>query len=449
MPRTLNQALAAPVFHEPVFNETVRSADPTGFLTQHPSDSALYKQIQEMLKKDVVGFEPSRMANTDVYSLQAALGAHGPEIIKDIKAAQKIVFHALGDSGASNSGKYKNEISVADQLTMDAQSSDAPNRPSFLFHLGDVVYDFGEAQYYYDQFYNPFRNYPAPIFAIPGNHDSFITPGTPAAETPLSIFSRNFCAPNPMITPEARSLHRTAMTQPGVYFTLDAPFVRIIGLFSNALEDPGVISSDGKKWPAVPNYQLDFLSAQLQRIKTEKYKGAVLLATHHPPFSYSPPKNANGSGGDHGCSSAMLNQIDTICQQEGVYPHAFLSAHAHNYQRYTRTVHFGSSDFDVPFIVCGDGGHNVNRLVQSRRGQPAQEPHPGTKVDYLESKKTGVKVKGLLLEKYDDTTYGYLRITVDKDQLRVGFYEVGARSLAQSRFDMVTVDLASHTMVAN
>jgi hypothetical protein len=449
MPRTMNQTLAEPVFHEPVFDETVRSSDPTGFLTQHASDTALYKQIQDMLKKDVVGFDLSRLAPNAVFSLQDALGGHGPEIIKGIKAAQKIVFHSLGDSGASNSGKYKNEISVADQLTMDAQSSDAANRPAFLFHLGDVVYDFGEAQYYYDQFYNPFRNYPAPIFAIPGNHDSFVTPGTAASETPLSIFSRNFCAASPMITPEARSLHRTAMTQPGVYFALDAPFVRIIGLFSNALEDPGVISSDGKKWLAVPNHQLDFLSAQLKRIKTEKYKGAILLATHHPPFSYSPAKNSQGSGGNHGCSSAMLNQIDTICQQEGVYPHAFLSAHAHNYQRYTRTVHFGSADFDVPFIVCGDGGHNVNRLVQSRRGQPAQEPHPGANVDYLESKKTGVKAKGLLLEKYDDTNYGYLRITVDKDQLRIGFYEVGGRSLAQSRFDMVTVDLASHTMVAN
>ena len=29
--------------------------------------------------------------------------------------------------------------------------------PAFLFHLGDVVYNFGEGQYYYDQFYEPFR----------------------------------------------------------------------------------------------------------------------------------------------------------------------------------------------------------------------------------------------------------------------------------------------------
>jgi hypothetical protein len=174
----------------------------------------------------------------------------------------------------------------------------------------------------------------------------------------------------------------------------------------------------------------------------------VLLAVHHPPFSYSPPKKAGGAGGNHGSSSAMLRQIDTICQQQGVYPHAFLSGHAHNYQRYTRTVHFGGKDFDVPFIVCGDGGHNANRLVQGRGGVPAQEPHNGANVDYLESK-PAVKTGGLLLEKYDDTNYGYLRISVDPQQLRIGFNQVGNGSLAQSRFDLVTVDLASHTMVSN
>ena len=90
----------------------------------------------------------------------------------------------------------------------------------------------------------------------------------------------------------------------------------------------------------------------------------------------------------------------------------------------------------------------MNPLVQSRRGQPAVEPHPGTNVDYLESKPV-LKTSALILEKYDDTTYGYLRITVDKDQLRIGFYETGVRSLAQSCFDMVTVDLTSHTMISN
>ena len=102
----------------------------------------------------------------------------------------------------------------------------------------------------------------------------------------------------------------------------------------------------------------------------------------------------------------------------------------------------------MPFIICGDGGHHVNKLVQGRKGQPPVEPHMGVKVDYLDYK-PAVDARGLQLEKYDDTNYGYLRITVDKEQLRIGFYQVGTASLAQSRFDMVTVDLASHTMVAN
>ena len=363
MPREANVPLSQPLFHEPVFSEGVSSLDQSGFSKPHPSDKELYKQIQNLLKKDVVSFDQSRAADQDVFKLQDAFGAHGTQIVQGIQNAGKIIFHALGDSGASNAGKYKNEIHVADQLTMDCQNADAANRPVFLFHLGDVVYDFGESRYYFDQFYEPFRNYPAPIFAIPGNHDSFIIPNTPADQAPLSIFSRNFCAAQPMITPEAASLHRTAMTQPGVYFTLDAPFVRIIGLFSNSLEDPGVISSEGGKWASVPDFQLSYLTAQLKQIKDTKYKGAVLLAVHHPPFSYSPPKKTGGTGGDHSSSTDMLRQIDTICQQQGVYPHAFLSGHAHNYQRYTRTVHFGGKDFDVPFIVCGDGGHNAAAVL--------------------------------------------------------------------------------------
>ena len=243
-------------------------------------------------------------------------------------------------------------------------------------------------------------------------------------------------------------MHRTAMTQPGVYYTLDAPFVRIIGLFSNALEDPGVISAEGKTWPNVPDFQLEYLEAQLKRIHDEKYAGAVLIAVHHPPFSYAPPKGSGGAGGNHSSSSAMLRQIDTMCKKVGIYPHAFLSGHAHNYQRYTRTVRLSNKDFDVPFVICGDGGHHVNRLVQGHKGQPPVEPHTGIKVDYLEHK-PAVDARGLLLEKYDDTNYGYLRITVDKELLRIGFHQVGASSLAQSRFDMVTVDIASHTMVSN
>jgi hypothetical protein len=188
MARAARVRLPQPVFHEPIFGEDGTRPDPTGFSTTHPSDNALYSQIGNLLKKQVVAVPPSRIAANEMFSLAEAYGSHGPQIVKKITDAGKIIFHALGDSGASNSGKYPNELRVADQVSLDSASSTEANRAAFLYHLGDIIYNFGEARYYYDQFYEPFRNYPAPILAIPGNHDSFVVPGTKAADMPLSTF---------------------------------------------------------------------------------------------------------------------------------------------------------------------------------------------------------------------------------------------------------------------
>ena len=75
---------------------------------------------------------------------------------------------------------------------------DASALPQFFYNLGDIVYSFGEHKYYYDQFYDAYRNYPAPIFANPGNHDGIVLPppaGTGLATDSLSAFLANFCAP--------------------------------------------------------------------------------------------------------------------------------------------------------------------------------------------------------------------------------------------------------------
>jgi Calcineurin-like phosphoesterase len=446
-PKNPHAPLPQPIFGEPVFSEGVATPDPTVFKKPHPSDNQLYNRIQSLLTKDVVTFSAAAGKPGDLYTLESALGAHGPAVVQEIQSGGQIVFHAAGDTGASNVHLYGNEIRLSDQVTSDIHMATGTNRPAFLYHLGDVVYNFGESLYYYDQFFEPFRNYPAPIFAIPGNHDSFIIPKTPLANTPLTIFKRNFCSAKRVITPEAASLHRTAMTQPGVYFTLDAPFVRIIGLFSNALEDPGLISSEKGKWKGVPDVQLAYLTAQLQRIKAEKYSGAVLLAVHHPPFSYAPPQRAGGTGGNHSSSTSMLREIDAICKAQSVYPHAFLSGHAHNYQRYTRTVHFGGNDFTVPFVVCGDGGHHVNPLVQSRGGVTPPDPTLGQQVNYLDPN-PAVQATALRIEKFDHTNFGYLRITVNKKQLRIEFHPVG-RSAPHPNVDAVVVDLPSHRVVSN
>jgi len=436
MPRPDNFQLDEPIFSEPIFNEAGDpTPDPSQFLTPHPSDSKLYRQIQDLLKKDVVSFDQMGGQPGDLFTLASALGSRGPGMVAAIQQSGGIAFHVAGDTGCSNVKKYGSELSVADAMTEDCQSQKVLDRPAFLYHVGDIVYDFGESGYWYDQFYEPFRNYPGPIFAIPGNHDSFVVPNTPPDQTPLSIFVSNFCAPSRVVTQEAGSLHRTAMIQPGVYFTLDAPFVRIIGLFSNALEDPGVISSEEGKWP-VPDFQLDYLHAQLQRMKAEKYSGALLIAVHHPPFSYIPPKGGTGGGGPHSSSAAMLGQIDAICMQERVYPHAVISGHAHNYQRYIRSVALNGTRYDVPFLVCGNGGHNSLPLVSSRGGSPATEPNFGDDVTYLDA--SSDPNKEVTLDEYDDSNFGYLTVKVDTENLKISYNQVAGSGV----FKPAVVDLS-------
>ena len=466
MPRKPKTPLSRPLFSEPVFSEGVPTPDPSQF-TVTPNDQQFYtKEVQALLTKDVVAFPKATGNPGDLFSLASAWGPHGSDVINAINAANAITFQMIGDTGATATKTFGAMIKVADAVTNDFHTSSAANRPAFLYHVGDVVYNFGEWNYYYDQFYEPYRDYPAPIFAIPGNHDSFVLPGTAAGQEPLTTFMRQFCTTDTAVTKEAGSLHRTSIMQPGVYFALDAPYVRIIGLFSNALEDPGVISSEsgtagtfgvakkgaakkgkaGKvgaaKWPTVPDYQLEFLTTQLQNIKSSNYQGAVILTMHHPPFTYSPNKS-NSGGGHHGGSPAMLAEIDTICKQVGVYPHAVITGHAHNYQRFTRTLSLGGKNYSVPFIICGDSGHNVTPLVSSSFGKTNPQPGDNTNVKYLDSS-TVFPGTNLVLNKHDQQNSGYLRVSVTSKQMTITFTPV-SRTGGAVKPDTVTVDLATHT----
>ncbi len=466
MPRKPKAPVSQPLFAEPVFAEGVPTPDPSQF-TVTPDDSADYtKQVNALLYTEVVSFPQAGGKPADLFSLETAWGPNGPAVIQSINAAQSITFHMIGDSGATAQSTFPAMIKVSDAVTNDFHSASAANRPSFLFHLGDVVYNFGESAYYYDEFYEPYRNYPAPIFAIPGNHDSFLLPNTPKGSEPLTIFQRNFCSASPAVTVEAGSLHRTSITQPGVYFALDAPYVRIIGLFSNALEDPGVVSSQSSSasakskkgtrtnkqdnttggtpaWPVVPDYQLAFLTAQLQNIKSNNYQGAVILAVHHPPFVYSPP-GGGSSGGTHYSSPFMLADIDAVCKNVGVYPHAVISGHAHNYQRYTRKLQLNGQSYSVPFIICGDSGHNVDKLVKSSFGKQTAEPGDNVDVSYMD---TGAIVQStsLTLNKHDDQNSGFLRVQATASSLTITFNPVPKSGTAPTP-DTVTVNLASHTV---
>ena len=109
------------------------------------------------------------------------------------------MFHATGDCGSTRGPATQNQ--VTDKMLGDFGESSAAEVPQFNLLLGDIVYSFGETQYYYDQFYEPYRDYPAPILAVAGNHDGMVSPLAHAVS--LDAYLRNFCAQGFVVTPEA------------------------------------------------------------------------------------------------------------------------------------------------------------------------------------------------------------------------------------------------------
>jgi len=402
----------------PGFAQPEPTADPTKFEVKHPSDNPAYKQIDELNREHKLApmpFPAPRGLPEPRLTLAAVLGDSEATLQHRIMANGQLVFHAAGDTGSTRGPESQNL--VADKLVGDFNEADAKDLPIFFFHLGDVIYSFGEGQYYYDQFYEPYRDYPAPIVALAGNHDGMVAPGTNVAT--LAAFLENFCATEFEVTPEAGGLSRTAQIQPGVFYTFEAPLLRILALYSNTLEDPGVIADDN-----IGHSQLDYLKAALGRVKSEAFKGALILAHHHPAYT---------AGSKHGWSEQMLSQIDVICNQTSVWPHAVLSAHAHNYQRFTR-LHGATQ---IPYIICGNGGHGLAKL--SRKGAtPLRTP--------LALQVTGHTDK-VTLENYDDQGYGYLRVVVTASQLRIEYHPASDGDAAKTPDDFVTVDLASRKLV--
>ena len=143
-------------------------------------------------------------------TLAEVLGKTGDDVVKAITKAGQLVFHAVGDTG---SVKGPENISlVADKMAADFDDEAPENVPHFFFHLGDVIYNFGETQYYYDQFYEPYREYPAPIIAIAGNHDGMVAPGANAVT--LTSFLNNFCATEFEIRPRPAACREPRKSSP-------------------------------------------------------------------------------------------------------------------------------------------------------------------------------------------------------------------------------------------
>jgi Calcineurin-like phosphoesterase len=369
--------------------------------------------------KGLEQLEPIPSARSTIpMELSSVIGA---DAVQKIESAGKITFHTVGDTGGVHNPQF--QFAVADAMADDLSSG-----ACFWYHLGDVVYYFGQDQYYFEQFYDPYRNYNAPIFAIPGNHDGVVYKGEIAES--LDAFVANFCTGQPARSSDSQGAVRTTMNQPGVYFTLNAPFARFIGLYSNTSEGgtEGVIANS-----KIGDVQLKFLKQQLNAAKAERdnteqakvQRRALIIATHHPPFTASP---------SHVPSPTMLKQIDDACDAAGIQPDLHLSGHAHLYERYTRTFR----GKQIPYLVAGMGGfYNLPGLKPPNR----RSPSPKTPLSGTDASGNPLK-----LEVYSDNTFGFLRLTISLTSIAGVFVTVDPTSGKTGVGDSFAVDLNANTV---
>lgn len=285
---------------------------------------------------------------------------------------QKMIFHMVGDTG----NVYENSSQLKVVESMIEQYNDLSARPQFLYHLGDIVYNYGEVEGYEAQFFKPYANYPAPIVAIPGNHDGDVNP-TALPYKSLDAFVAVFCDTEPRTIAFSNNASRQSIVQPNVYWVLKAPLANIIGLYSNTTKY-GVITDEQKHW---------FIEELIAAGKEQADK-ALIVCLHHSPYS---------ADMNHGSSLLMISILEEAFNTAHVRPNAVFSGHVHNYQRFSKHYPDGTI---TPYIVAGGGGYEQLHPIVSIGDEWFTPGHP--------------LLKDVHLENYCDTHHGFLKVTIEK-----------------------------------
>jgi acid phosphatase type 7 len=281
-------------------------------------------------------------------------------------------FHCVGDTGGWRDPGPQRRVAAAMAAERDAR---------FFFHLGDVVYPHGEADHYRPQFEAAYAGYPAPIFAVPGNHDA--ENGRLQGELALAPFCAHFCSDSPPLH-EASTAVRPPARQPHIHFTLVHELVRIVGLWANVPEG-GQFAED----------QLQWLIGELRDTPDDV---VLILAVHQPVFSVDVT---------HGSNLELADLLDECAARAGRGPDAVFSGHAHLYERFSRR----RDGREVPFIVAGAGGYPELHPVAEGVGAL---PHafPG--------------VPDVTLDAYVDHAHGFMTVTARRGRADVVYTAVDA-----------------------
>jgi hypothetical protein len=406
-------------------------------------------------------------------SLRLRLKEVDKKASRAIKDSSLMTFHAVGCTGCHADQQATIQVAglMAAQVNHPHRFGGTPDAiaPSFLYHLGDVVYkkdkdtageqqpsalpeqhhDFGLL--YDTQFYGPYASYSPPIFALAGNHDGKDRdPDGPMRKSAIHHFLKNFCGLQDGDPPDNKSSTRPAMSQPYPYWLLETPLAYFVGLYTN-VNNAGQL--DNPEEDGQPQY--DWLVRTLKDIRKADDGKAVFLAVHYPPYSAAANFLQRGDpnlGPTPRPAKKVLQPLGMLLQRafqkSRQFPDAVLSAHAHHYQRLTYTCADGRQ---IPFLVAGCGGHvPIEKLTEPCEKTGAAPDGTHSEVVFPPGLSLPVGDR-LELAAFDDQNVGFLRFTLKAGKHRLtGEYFSAPNSsptvLPSSPADSFTLNLKTHTI---
>jgi hypothetical protein len=256
-------------------------------------------------------------------------------------------FVVMGDTGEGDVSQYA-LLAVLDRFGGDAD---------FMVICSDVIYPAGEAEEYEFKFFHPYRAYPGPIYALPGNHDWYDDlrgfmfhfcgrehePDRKAnglrARLRDLLWRRRHAPPNAAAIERMRSMRAGPRQQgrlPGPYYVVDTGPVELVAI------DTGIRGGIDRR-------QGDWL-----REVSRSPKPKILL-TGKPIYV---------DGRIHPCDIEGGGTVDAIVRDEANNYLAVIGGDIHNYQRYTVDVRGRA----IQYIVSGGGGafmhatHKIDRI---------------------------------------------------------------------------------------
>ncbi|MEW5356369.1 metallophosphoesterase [Streptomyces sp. 16-176A] len=267
---------------------------------------------------------------------RAAAGAPADRVIRRFEG-DRFSFMVVGDTGEGDESQY----AVVPGFLKASQDT------SFAVIASDVIYPVGSTDDYGTKFFRPYQDYPAPVYAVPGNHDWY---------EDLAGFMRVFCDDAPPLEPEPgprplsrawfrallwhrprpadeaafaearklRSAPGQQAVQPGPYWAIDAGPVRIVGIDTGLL---GTLDAEQGAW-----------LREVSRGPRPK-----ILVTGSPLYV---------DGEHHPCPIEGGDTVDDIVRDPAHRYVAAIGGDIHNYQRYPVEV----DGRVVQYVVSGGGG---------------------------------------------------------------------------------------------